>query len=299
MPSRSIFGTIFLAILLASCGIPIAQFAIADEVEVRKAPATVTFSNLTPEADKYLWEFGDRKTSTEKSPSHTYYLSGKYHVILHTIKGGKKSMTQKDIIIQAPDKCLINMETSEGNMIIELYDGTSGHRDNFIKLAETGYYENTLFHRVIDGFMIQGGDPDSKGSKPGERLGSGGPGYQIPAEFDASFAHVKGALAAARQGDAANPEKKSSGSQFYIVHGSPVQSGMLEQMEMRKGITYTDDQKADYDEKGGTPFLDNEYTVFGRVIEGLDIIDKIASTATDSSDRPREDIKILSVTQLK
>jgi len=192
--------------------------------------------------------------------------------------------------VEAPEKCLIKIETPHGVMLAELFDNTPKHRDNFIKLVEEGYYNELLFHRIISGFMIQGGDPNSRGADPSARLGTGGPGYQVDAEITPEFAHVKGALAAARIGGPANPQKKSSGSQFYIVQGGPVEDQQLAQMEARLGIRYSDDLKSSYLEQGGTPFLDQDYTVFGQVIEGLDIIDQIAEVRTAPGDRPVEDV---------
>lgn len=140
--------------------------------------------------------------------------------------------------------------------------------------------------------MIQGGDPNSKNAKPGEPLGMGGPGYQIPAEFVDSLVHVRGAIAAARMGDAVNPEKQSSGSQFYIVQGEPVEPGILTVWERRKGFTYTPEQKKAYLEQGGTPQLDRDYTVFGHLISGFDVLDKIARVEKDQRDRPKNDVKM-------
>ncbi|MGB3198330.1 MAG: peptidylprolyl isomerase, partial [Saprospiraceae bacterium] len=163
---------------------------------------------------------------------------------------------------------------------------------NILKLADQGYYNDLIFHRVINNFMIQGGDPNSKNASPGTQLGSGGPNYTIPAEFNKDLIHKKGALAAARTGDQVNPEKKSSGSQFYIVHGAKQNANAINRIEDQKGIKYTEAQKKIYEENGGTPFLDMEYTVFGEVIDGLDVIDKIASTSTSRGDRPETDIKM-------
>ncbi|MDR0363689.1 MAG: peptidylprolyl isomerase [Bacteroidales bacterium] len=171
--------------------------------------------------------------------------------------------------------------TPQGEIIGVLYNETPIHRDNFIKLINEGFYDGLLFHRVIQGFMIQGGDPESKGSPSGAPLGSGGPGYTLQAEISPQFIHKKGALAAARTGDQVNPRRESSGSQFYIVQGKPVAQEELD----NKGI-YTEEQMAIYKKVGGTPMLDAQYTVFGEVIEGLDVIDKIAAVQKDRSDRP-------------
>lgn len=184
------------------------------------------------------------------------------------------------------------VSTTHGDMIIELYNETPLHRDNFLKLVKEGYYDGTLFHRVIKDFMIQGGDPHSKDAAPGERLGVGGPGYTIPAEFVQGKFHHKGALAAARQGDQANPRKESSGSQFYIVQGKIVPSQQLDMIEQRAGKTFSNEQRLTYTTEGGVPHLDDEYTVFGRVISGLEVIDRIAALQTDGANRPLEDVSV-------
>lgn len=180
--------------------------------------------------------------------------------------------------------------TDMGDIKVKLYNTTPRHRENFIKLANEGFYKDLLFHRVMNEFMIQGGDPDSRGAAPGQRLGNGGPGYTLEKEFGAI--HVKGALAAARQGDAANPTKASSGSQFYIVHGKTWTDAELDQMQQRQGITYSPEQRELYKTIGGVPFLDNDYTVFGEVVEGLDVVDKIAVVQTAPGDRPVQDVKM-------
>lgn len=187
---------------------------------------------------------------------------------------------------------MVEIVTDYGTMKVRLYDETPLHRDNFIKLVEEGYYNDLLFHRIIKGFMIQGGDPNSKNAGPEVQLGSGGPGYTVPAEIKSGLYHKKGALAAARMGDQMNPQKASSGSQFYIVQGSVVQESMLQQIASRSGITYTPEQITTYTTVGGTPFLDGQYTVFGEVIEGMDVIDKIAAVKTLPGDRPELNVKM-------
>jgi peptidyl-prolyl cis-trans isomerase B (cyclophilin B) len=194
---------------------------------------------------------------------------------------------------------MVEMVTNMGTMKIKLYDNTPQHRDNFIKLVEQGFYDSVLFHRVIPSFMIQGGDPDSKGAPAGKALGMGGPGYTVPAEFVETNLHLKGALAAARMGDQMNPTKASSGSQFYIVQGQSLSDGMLDQIEGMKKFKYTPEQRALYKEKGGTPFLDRDYTVFGELVEGFDVLDKISAVARDRGDRPNEDVMIIKATLIK
>lgn len=238
----------------------------------------------------------------------------------------------------------VRIKTTEGDILVRLYDETPKHRDNFLKLAGEGFFDGTLFHRVIKDFMIQGGDPDSKGAPKGKMLGTGGPDYTLPAEFVyPKLFHKRGALSAARLGDEVNPERKSSGSQFYIVWGKTYKSAELKQMERqlemqqeqtvfnklakenrdkimelrrnrdRAGLqelqdeliaetkaiclekgkpTFTDEQREAYTTVGGTPFLDNQYTVFGEVEEGLDVVEKIQNCETMRGDRPTEDVSM-------
>ena len=237
---------------------------------------------------------------------------------------------------------VVTFKTEMGDMVAILYDETPRHKENFIKLAKDGFYDSLLFHRVIDGFMIQGGDPDSKNSPPGQKLGNGGPGYNIDSEFNPKFFHVTVALSAARQPDQVNPTKASSGSQFYIVQGTviPIENVdqlSIDQVKLNSGLQqlftqdkmlydsmrqlyYTGDMDA-YQRKinslvprveketgikvrksvskekinayttiGGAPHLDNEYTVFGQVIKGLDVIDRIAKVERDGENRPLKNI---------
>jgi peptidyl-prolyl cis-trans isomerase B (cyclophilin B) len=193
----------------------------------------------------------------------------------------------------------VKISTAKGECIVKLYNETPLHRDNFLKLAKEGFYNGTVFHRVIKDFMIQGGDPDSKGASPEAMLGNGGPGYTIPAEFRDSLFHKKGVLAAAREGDEVNPQKASSGSQFYLVQGkvfTDAQLDLLEQRRLKHKIpTY---QREVYKAIGGTPFLDRNYTVYGEVVKGLEMIDSIAATETGNANRPKEDVK-MTITILK
>lgn len=186
----------------------------------------------------------------------------------------------------------VKIETSYGDMVVKLYNETPLHRDNFIKLVKEGTYNDLLFHRVINQFMIQGGDPNSRNAKPGQMLGDGELGYTLPAEFVPGLYHKKGALAAARQGDAVNPEKRSSSCQFYIVQGTTWDANRLKMVEQRMGKSFTPEQIQVYASLGGTPFLDGDYTVFGEVVEGMEVIDKIAAVTCGPNDRPVEDVKM-------
>ncbi|RLD61514.1 MAG: peptidylprolyl isomerase [Bacteroidetes bacterium] len=240
----------------------------------------------------------------------------------------------------------ILIETNFGNIKLKLYNETPKHRDNFLRLVSENYFDSLLFHRVINNFMIQGGDPDSKNAPKGKLLGDGGPDYTIAAEFNKNLFHKKGVLAAAREGDKVNPEKRSSASQFYIVQGQVFTNEQLDKMEnainqrrkqefiinylnkkenkalknkldsLQKNkktneiesiilkiekdtqeefnknykLTYTTEQRKIYKSIGGTPHLDGSYTVFGEVVEGLDVVDKIATVKTDKNNRPLKDV---------
>lgn len=268
--------------------------------------------------------------------------------ILACTLAGCKPGQKKDGDMENETK--LKIETTAGDIVVKLYNETPRHRDNFIKLAQDGTYEGTLFHRVIKDFMIQAGDPESKNAPKGKMLGAGDVGYTIPAEFVyPKYFHKKGALSAARQGDNVNPEKASSGCQFYIVTGKVysdstlldmerqmnqmrlnnafqnlVQKHMKEiyklrmsneqeklmdlqdsliaqaeaQVDKEEPFRFTPEQVQAYTTVGGTPHLDGEYTVFGEVLEGMDVVDKIQKVKTDRNDRPEEDVIIKKVTVL-
>ena len=192
---------------------------------------------------------------------------------------------------------VVLMETSLGNIKVKLYDDTPVHRDNFIKLVEEGYYDGTLFHRVINEFMIQGGDGTSKNAPVGKMLGTGDPGYTIPAEFVyPKYFHKRGMLCAARTSDDENPERASSGTQFYIVTGKFYTEMELDKMEEKDNKTFTPEQREAYMLEGGAPHLDGTYTIFGEVIKGMKVVDKIQFVETNEDDRPLKNIKIKTMT---
>lgn len=212
---------------------------------------------------------------------------------------------QKDSTVKKKDrKRDVLVQTTMGDMVIRLSDSTPLHRDNFLKLVKVGYYDSLLFHRVIKDFMIQGGDPNSKRAAAGQPLGNGGPGYTVPAEFRTTLFHKKGVIAAARMGDNVNPTKASSGSQFYIVQGKVFREGELDTLERTRlgGRKLSAAQKEAYKTMGGTPHLDQGYTVYGEVIKGLDVVDKIAAVQTSRGqdrDRPMEDVRIIKMKLVK
>lgn len=184
----------------------------------------------------------------------------------------------------------VKIETDSGTIVVALYNQTHLHRDNFLKLVKKDFYDGLLFHRVIKDFMIQGGDPDSRNAVAGAHLGEGGLKYTIPAEFDSTLFHKKGALAMAREGDDVNPKKASSSTQFYIVDGKTFSDGDMDKMETRFKIKIPESHRVIYRTVGGAPFLDGNYTVFGEVISGLDVVEKIADMPKDGNDRPLTDI---------
>ena len=188
----------------------------------------------------------------------------------------------------------LKIVTTAGTIEVELYDQTPKHRDNFLKLAHHRFFDSTLFHRVIPHFMIQGGDPSSKRAAAGVQLGEGDVGYTIPAEFDTAIFHERGVLAAARDD---NPAKASSGCQFYIVQGKTYTDAELDNLERTrlKGRKIPWSHRQVYKTKGGTPWLDMNYTVFGKVISGMNVVDAIAAVKTDQNNRPISDVRILTV----
>jgi cyclophilin family peptidyl-prolyl cis-trans isomerase len=215
------------------------------------------------------------------------------------------TFAQKDSTVTKKDKKKdVLLQTSMGDITIRLSDSTPLHRDNFLKLVKVGFYDSLLFHRVIKNFMIQGGDPDSKMAKAGEPLGNGGPSYTIPAEFRQTLFHKKGMIAAAREVDDVNPEKASSGSQFYLSQGKVFTDDELNVIEATRlgGRKIPAEQREVYKTIGGIPHLDQNYTVYGEVIKGLDVIDKIASVPTSKGadqNRPLEDVRIIKAKLIK
>ena len=205
------------------------------------------------------------------------------------------TVAAKPVTPAKPKARLVELTTSYGVMVIRLYDSTPLHRDNFINLVQQGFYDSLMFHRVINQFMIQGGDPNSKYAAPGDMLGAGSaPGERIPAEFAPNLFHKKGVLAAARD---QNPQKASSNCQFYIVQGKTYSDDELNGLECQVreqdiSFRYTDAQRNAYKTIGGTPFLDQNYTVFGEVIKGIDVLDKIAAVQCDGNNRPIQDLRM-------
>lgn len=196
-----------------------------------------------------------------------------------------------------PKAYYVRIKSAYGESIIRLYNETPKHRDNFVKLVKSGFYNGTLYHRVIKNFMIQGGDPDSKRAKPGELLGNGGLGYTVPAEFNSELFHKRGVLAAARD---ENPQKASSSTQFYLVQGKVHTDNELNKIEQMRlqGRKIPQTQREVYKTLGGSPHLDQNYTVFGEIVKGIEQVNSVASLKTDTADRPLNDVSV-KITLLK
>lgn len=295
----SIFSLLAAMVLLSACTPkPTAEFTMAYDNDV--IPVTVTITNNSKNAEAYMWDFGDGSpVVTDASPTHTFNTFGTLNVKLTAINGAESAETTQQITLKEGPRKRVEIVTSLGTMSVELRNETPKHRDNFIKLANEKYFDGLLFHRVIKDFMIQAGDPDSRNAPPEQQLGNGGPGYTIPAEFYPGLHHYKGALSAARQGDQVNPTRASSGSQFYVVQGGPVNEATLNEMGGRNHVTYSAVDREYYQKVGGAPFLDGQYTVFGYVLDGMEVIDKIAAVPVSQQpatvDRPLQDVKIISV----
>lgn len=222
-------------------------------------------------------------------------------VFLTLLVSAGNCMAQQEVSLGKKDrKRDVLLQTTMGDIVVRLSDSTPLHRDNFLKLVKSGYYDSVLFHRVIQDFMIQAGDPNSKQAPAGQPLGNGGPGYRVPAEFRASLFHKKGVIAAARDN---NPEKASSGSQFYITKGKKFTEAGLDSLEThRLGRKIPPAQREVYMTLGGIPHLDQNYTVFGEVVRGIEVIDLISAVPTSKGidrDRPTENVRIVKAKLIK
>jgi cyclophilin family peptidyl-prolyl cis-trans isomerase len=280
------------SILLSSCTKVIVDFTM--EINNNEAPAKYKFENKTSQAERFEWNFGDGLTSNEVSPQHVFIRSGKYEVTLNAFNKSKKKSIKKQILISPPERCLIELKTTEGNMILELSDATPKHREHYLMLADKGIVDSTLFHRVIGGFMIQGGDlgtkPNLTNDQRRENISINK--TKLYPEIVDTLIHVKGSLAAARMPDEINPQKLSSPTQFYIVQGSSLNEAMVKKS---RGNATPSSIIEKYLDKGGSPQLDGEYTVFGKVIQGIEVLDIISNTPTDNDNRPIKEVRIKSI----
>jgi cyclophilin family peptidyl-prolyl cis-trans isomerase len=294
MSKNLTFMCILTTILLSSCAKPMVDFITkGGGVQV---PAKVKFDNTTVSAERFEWNFGDGHSSNEVSPTHRYISSGNYDVSLTAYKNGKKKTITKRVSLTTPEQCLVELSTSLGDITLLLYDVTPRHREHFLDMAQKGIVDSTIFHRVINGFMVQGGELTTKpkGDLETRKKDLLFSQIKLYPELVDTLIHEKGTLAAARMPDNVNPQKLSSPTQFYIVHGTTLNESMINK-NAGTNTALSKELIQRYLKNGGSPQLDGEYTIFGKVIFGLDVVDKIANAPTNQDDKPIKDIKIFSL----
>jgi len=275
------------------CKTPLVTFIQSEQQVTYKIPAKIHFENQSENITSQVWKINGNPVSTDTDLNFTFYESGRHTITLEAQLGNQVIRQQQEVIIEPSIYCLVLIKTSLGDLVVQLDENTPEHLQQFTRLVDQGYYDGIYFHRVIDGFMIQGGDNKSRHSGVKQEDPS-----SIPHEISSDRLHYKGALAAARLPDDVNPEKRSSGSQFYIVDGQAFTKQKFEKTMTNLAMDYSEEQVMKYIELGGAPQLDGEYTVFGRLIDGFDVLDKIAATATDNLDKPIDDILILEAKSL-
>jgi len=283
---RAAAATIVILALLVGCGRPVAQFSAEGPFIAGKQGE---FINLSDHAESINWYADGQRLSGSDTLNYCFLSSGRHILTIEAIKGNKTSRSEKEILVDAPLDCHYLIRTNYGDMIVRLSEKTAQHLTRFDSNVINGVYTDNSFHRVIEGFVIQGG------LLSGEAQGADN---EIQNESDAGLVHYRGALAAARMPDEINPERKSSPTQFYIVQGRPIDEEALLNYASEKLIDYSERQKNLYLERGGTPQLDGAYTVFGELVSGFDVLDRIAAVPTDASDKPRDKVKIIEITQI-
>jgi len=271
--------------LATACSKPVANFLVEGDTQLT---STIAFTNNSSNAEKYIWKVNNEIVSEEKNLEYSFYESGRHSIQLTASKGNKSSSEISEVIIEPSSTCLVLLKTNYGNMVFTLNEETPSHLTNFVEMVNNGYYEGIVFHRVIDGFMIQGGDASLRQTKYNGIIPS-----VLSHEINNSQYHTRGSLAAARMPDNINPDKNSSSTQFYIVDGRSVDEDKLKDTESSKLINYTDNQIADYLKNGGAPQLDGEYTVFGSMLDGFEVLESISIVKTNEKDKPLEDVIIL------
>ena len=281
---RSIlFFTILL--LATACSKPVANFLVEGDTQLI---SPITFTNISTNAEKYTWKVDDKIVSEDVNLQYNFYESGRHSVQLIATKGNKSVSESNDVFINPPTTCLVLLKTNFGNMTLSLNEETPMHLQNFVEMVNSGYYEGVIFHRVMDGFMIQGGDDKLRKTKFKGKIPD-----VIQPEINNSLYHIRGALAAARMPDEINPGKNSSSTQFYIVDGRSVDEDKLKDTESSKLINYSDEQIEGYLSNGGAPQLDGEYTVFGFLVDGFDVLESISVVKTNERDKSLEEVVIL------
>lgn len=287
---KEVFFFILLLILATACSKPVANFLIEGDNQL---PSELSLINKSSNADSFIWMVNGNVISEDENALFCFYESGLQTIELKAIKGSTEKIYSQSFYTEAPENCMVLLKTNLGDMVLSLSEQTPNHLSNFVKLVNNDYYTGVVFHRVIDGFMIQGGDQKlRKTPYKGDAIEA------FDNEIGNEMYHVRGALAAARMPDNVNPEKKSSGAQFYIVDGTPVDIEKLKDYESSQLINYTDDQINAYLKNGGAPQLDGEYTVFGHLVKGFDVLERISKVDTDEYNKPIDEVIIIEAKML-
>lgn len=271
---------------MSACAKPISNFKTHPGDLI--APTTINFKNLSTDSESYVWKIDSEVVSGSTDLNHLFLSSGRHTIELISTKGSKQSISQQEIIIEAPTQCLVYILTNYGPLVVTLNDQTPIHRDNFLELVNSSFYDGIKFHRIINGFMIQAGDPNTNTASQKIKHPK-----EIKEEINNDLLHYKGALAAARLPDNVNPTKASSGTQFYIVEGQKLSEKAIEEYGYSRLKDYTEEQKAQYLKDGGAPQLDGKYTVFGQLIDGFETLEKISDVSTDKNNKPIEPVIII------
>ena len=277
----------FSLFVFTQCGRPVALFEL-DDLEY-DAPVLINIINHSKNAESYQWLIDGYQISESMHLRHIILESGNYNLELKASKGKRSSSIVQKIYVRAPKHCSVYMNTSKGEMTFVLNENTPVHLQNFIDLVEQGYYNGIMFHRVIDGFVIQAGDDTARRDNEKNFKSN----TEIPNEINTRDIHVRGALAAARMPDNLNPERASSGTQFYVVDGRELELDDLKRFEASKLVNYSREQIEAYLENGGAPQLDEQYTVFGYLIHGKEVLEEISRVKTDERDKPIDPVEII------
>ncbi len=283
---RSLFFLFILVITFVQCKGPTALFLIEEDTLV--APANIIGANKSRNDENFIWKLDGVELSQSEDLLHTILESGAYELELCAYKNNNFDCTAQKVNVAAPQNCIVYINTTVGVMTFELFEETPGHLINFVDLVEQEYYNGLAFHRVINDFVIQIGDNATRLADEDFEVKK-----QIPKEINTDRIHIKGALAAARMPDNVNPEKASSGTQFFIVDGRELNLEDIENYEAAKATDYSEGQIEAYLKHGGAPQLDEEYSVFGILMSGVEVLEAISSVLTDENQKPIENIRIL------
>ncbi len=283
---KIVVAYLLIALLCGSCSRPVARFTQPVDVT---AASIIKLKNESSSSTQFKWYLDEDFFSDEAEPEYIFTSSGRFILKLEASDGKKTDVYNQEVIVKAPKRCYVLVKTNLGDMIFALSEKTPRHMRNFLKQVNDEFYSGISFHRVISGFMIQAGDETQKKRSRFP---------EVVNEINSELPHYRGALAAARMPDNINPDKKSSGSQFYIVQGKSLSEEELLNYASENLWDYTQEQTLNYIEKGGAPQLDGNYTVFGYLVKGEEVLDAIASVKTDGLDKPLSDVIILEVKEI-